>query len=58
MPAPPPSGAPASTDIPEIEGALNRISYLTGRVREHGMEGLSRGHRLTPGAAGRHAVPR
>lgn len=31
----PPTGAPASTDIVEIERALNRISYLTSRVRQH-----------------------
>ncbi|MFI6490885.1 MarR family winged helix-turn-helix transcriptional regulator [Streptomyces sp. NPDC050564] len=35
MPTTPPTDAPSSTDIAEIEGALNRISYLTGRVRQH-----------------------
>jgi len=31
----PPAHAPASTDIVEIERALNRIAYLTSRVRQH-----------------------
>ncbi|MFC7260271.1 MarR family winged helix-turn-helix transcriptional regulator [Streptomyces lutosisoli] len=35
MPTTPPTDAPASADITEIEGALNRISYLTSRVRQH-----------------------
>ncbi|WP_369249747.1 MarR family winged helix-turn-helix transcriptional regulator [Streptomyces sp. R41] len=35
MPTTPQTDAPSSTDIAEIEGALNRISYLTGRVRQH-----------------------
>ncbi|MEU9292043.1 MarR family transcriptional regulator [Streptomyces sp. NPDC048275] len=36
MPTPPPTAAAlASTDVAEIERALTRISYLTGRVRQH-----------------------
>ncbi|MFF4351435.1 MarR family winged helix-turn-helix transcriptional regulator [Streptomyces sp. NPDC001530] len=35
MPTTPSADAPSSTDIEEIEGALNRIAYLTGRVRQH-----------------------
>ncbi|MFF2129426.1 MarR family winged helix-turn-helix transcriptional regulator [Streptomyces olivochromogenes] len=34
MPAPVPQ-APASSDVIEIERALNRISYLNSRVRQH-----------------------
>lgn len=34
-PSPRPTAAPASTDVIEIERALNRITYLTGRVRQH-----------------------
>lgn len=34
MPTPLPA-APASSDVIEIERALNRISYLTSRVRQH-----------------------
>ncbi|MEU9212929.1 MarR family transcriptional regulator [Streptomyces sp. NPDC048415] len=35
MPTTPPRDALPTTDIVEIEGALNRISYLTSRVRQH-----------------------
>lgn len=36
MPTPPPPAAdPSSRDVAEIERALTRISYLTGRVRQH-----------------------
>jgi len=35
MPTTPPPDVPFSTDIKEIEGSLNRISYLTSRVRQH-----------------------
>lgn len=35
MPTPPPSGAAVSTDVIEIERALNRITHLHSRVRQH-----------------------
>ncbi|MFJ5105040.1 MarR family winged helix-turn-helix transcriptional regulator [Streptomyces sp. NPDC088554] len=35
MSKPPPAAVPVSTDMIEIERALTRISYLTGRVRRH-----------------------
>ncbi|WP_371545004.1 MarR family transcriptional regulator [Streptomyces sp. NBC_00554] len=35
MPTTPPADDSVSTDIAAIESALNRISYLTGRVRQH-----------------------
>ncbi|MER8002330.1 MarR family transcriptional regulator [Streptomyces sp. NPDC095613] len=35
MPTPPQAAAPVSSHVVEIERALNRIAYLTNRVRQH-----------------------